>query len=242
MKRAERHHLKDNELIQLVGSARDLLEKKRKLATILTAAVGVVLVAGIGYYVWRHRVETRSQALLAEALVVEEAPIIPAAAPGSPAPPGLSFPTVQARTQAAVTKLKAAADSYPSTDAAVFARYRLAGAYMALGEVKSAIEAYQQIIDRRGTSLYGKMARLGLAQAQAQTGATDEAIATYSTLAQEKDGPIPVDGVLLQLARTYLEAGNKGEAEKTFTRLVEEFPQSPFAAEAKQQLEQIKKA
>jgi outer membrane protein assembly factor BamD (BamD/ComL family) len=61
-------------------------------------------------------------------------------------------------------------------------------------------------------------------------------------LAQRKDGPLPIDGILMQLGRAYLDAGRPNDAQQTFNRLVEEFPDSPFNAEARRQLESLKKA
>jgi len=105
-----------------------------------------------------------------------------------------------------------------------------------------AAKAYQLVIDRSGDRLYGQMARLGLAEAQARAGQYDQAINAFKELAQRKDGPLPVDGILMQLGRAYLDAGRPNEAQQTFNRLVEEFPDSPFNAEAKRQLETLKKA
>jgi TolA-binding protein len=175
-------------------------------------------------------------------MVLDDARIGPPPAPGSPNPGGVSFPTVRAKYQEALTKFKIAADEYPTTDAGIFARYRQAGTYMSLGEPKGALEAYQQVIDRAGSGFYGQMARLGLAEAQAQTGSVDAAIAAFSELAQSKDGVVPVDGVLVRLGRTYLEAGKTADAEKTFNRLIQEFPDSPFTADARRELEQMKKS
>ena len=99
----------------------------------------------------------------------------------------------------------------------------------------------RQVIDRAGNSLYGQMAKLGLAEAQAQTGQYEQAINTFKDLAQRKDGEVPVDGVLLRLGRVYVDAGKKSDAEQTFSRLVEEFPDSPFSADARRELDQLKK-
>jgi TolA-binding protein len=241
MKRAERHHLKDNELANLTANARHIVEQKPGLVTGTAVALAVVLVAGVGYWAWKGRVDGRAHTLLAEAMVLDDARVGPPPVPGSPTPSGVSFPTQRAKHQAALTKFKIAADGYPSSDAGIFARYRQAATYMALGEPKSAAEAYQQAIERGGESLYGQMARLGLAEAQAQTGAFDQAISTFTDLAQRKDGPVPVDGVLVRLGRTYLDAGKKGDAEKTFNRLVDEFPDSPFAVEARRELDMMKR-
>ena len=50
-----------------------------------------------------------------------------------------------------------------------------------------------------------------------------------------------VDGILMQLGRTYLEAGKDADAKQAFDRLTQEFPDSPFSAEAKQVMDGLKK-
>ena len=242
MKNAERHHLKDNELAQLTASATDMFQAQR--STILGAiALVVVLVVGIGGYVsYRNRVEGNAYAQLAAALSIEEARVGPPAAFGTQPTGGLSFVSVREKSQAALTKYKGIADQYPSSDAGLYARYRQAATYMTLGVPKSAIEAYQQVVSQGGDSVYARMAKLGLAEAQAQTGDYEAAITTFRDLSQQKDGPLPIDGLLLRLGRTQVEAGKATDAQQTLNRLVQEFPDSPFTADAKKELEQLKKA
>jgi outer membrane protein assembly factor BamD (BamD/ComL family) len=86
------------------------------------------------------------------------------------------------------------------------------------------------------------MARLGLAEAYARSGQFEQAITSYKELAQRKDGQLPIDGILIQLGRTQRDAGKAGDAQQTFTRLVEEFPDSAFAADAKREIDALKKA
>ena len=64
---------------------------------------------------------------------------------------------------------------------------------------------------------------------------------TALVVSQRKDGEVPIDGVLLRLGRVYVDAGKKSDAEQTFNRLVEEFPDSPFSADARRELDQLKK-
>ena len=241
MKRNERHHLKENELVQLASRTRDAIDARQR--EIGAVAIGVILVAVavLGYFLWQSRVEGRAGALLADALIVSEARVGPPPAPGTPAT-GPSFPTEREKYEATVAKFKAVADQYPSSDAGLFARYREAATQMALGNTKEAAAAYQQVIDRAGDGLYGQMARLGLAEVQAREGQFDTAINTYKGLADNKDGPLPVDGILMQLGRTYLEAGKSTEAQQTFNRVVEEFPESPFSGDARKELESLKKS
>ena len=113
---------------------------------------------------------------------------------------------------------------------------------MALGAPKSAVEAYQQVINKGGNSLYAQMARLGLAEAQAQTGEYETAINAFRDLSQRKDGQLPVDGVLMRLGRAQADAGKASDAEQTFNRSCRS---SRFAVRAPtrgKELDQLKKA
>jgi tetratricopeptide (TPR) repeat protein len=203
--------------------------------------VVVILAAAIGYSAWRGRVQGRAGALLAEAMAVQDRRVGAPEAPGSPSA-GPSFATEQEKNQAALTKLKALADQYPSTEAGLFARFREGGVQMALGNAKEAITAYQQVTDGAADNIYGQMARLGLAEAQVRLGEFDKAIETYKELAQRKDGTLPVDGILIQLGRTYLEAGKPADAQQAFNRVVEEFPESSFVSDARRELDALKKS
>jgi TolA-binding protein len=206
----------------------------------IVAAAVIVGVAAIGYFGWREHVQSKAHALLADAMATQDARVGPPPAPGTPAG-GLYFPTERERAQAALTKFKIAADAYPSTDAGIYARYQQGATAMSLGDTKGAASAYQEVIDKDGTGFYGQMARLGLAEAQARSGQFDQAINAFKDLAQRKDGPLPIDGILMQLGRTYLEAGKRADAQQTFNRLVEEYPDSPFTADARKEIETLKK-
>jgi tetratricopeptide (TPR) repeat protein len=240
MKRTERRHLKENELQLLARQARETFEERKRETTWIVAAVVVIAVLATGYLVWRQRVQTRAHALLADAVAVQSARVGPPPAPGTPST-GLSYATERERAQAALTKFKAAADAYPNTDAGVYARYQEATTWMTLDNPAQAASAYQLVIDKAGSRIYGQMARLGLAESQARAGQYDQAINTFKELSLRKDGPLPVDAILMQLGRTYLDAGKRQDAQQTFNRIVEEFPESPFTGDARRELDNLKK-
>jgi len=237
MKRAERHHLKENELQTFARDLRGRYEGRQKETVTMLTVVGIVAVVAIGFFAWRERVQTRAAAMLADAVAVKDARIGP---PGT-AEQGLRFNNERERAQAALTKFKAAADAYPSTDAGLFARFQEGSTFMGLGNPSQAAASFQQVIDKAGNSVYGQTARLGLAEAQAAQGQYDQAINAFKDLAQRKDGPLPIDGILMQLGRTYLVAGKRADAQQTFNRLVEEFPDSPFSGDARRELDTLKK-
>jgi tetratricopeptide (TPR) repeat protein len=240
MKRTERHHLKENELDRFARQARESVGMRKREATVAIAAIVIVGAAVLGYVAWRDRINSRGEAMLAEAIAISDTRVGAPTAPGTPGA-GPSFPTERARYEAALAKFKATADAYPDSDAGVFARYRQAATEMALGNAPQAAAAYQQVIDRAGDRIYGQMARLGLAEAQARSGQYDQAINAFKELAQRKDGSLPVDGILMQLGLAYRDSGKKADAQQTFNRLVSEYPESVFSMDAKKELDNLKK-
>jgi TolA-binding protein len=244
MKRTERHRLKENEVALSVARARETFDLYRKpiIGAVIAVVALIVIVAAI--VVWRQQVDEKSRTLLTEAMAIESAPVAQAAAPGQttppPAEPG-SYPNEQAKRQAALQKYLAAAGAYPSSPAGIAARYHAASILALMGRSADALKQYQEVVDRVGSgSLYGEMAKLGVADVEASTGQYDKAIAKYSELASSKDAKLPVEGVLMQMGRAYQDKGSTADAKKTFKRIVDEFPQSPYAAAARKELDAIK--
>jgi TolA-binding protein len=246
MKSTERHRLKENEFARSVSAARDMLSTRQHDIGRLAIAVAVVVALVGGYTLWRQARNAKADAALAAGLALFEAPVVPVAAPapGSPLPvqqPG-TFPTERAKLEAALPRLMEAAEAYANTDAGIAARYYAASALAALGRFGEAEQRYQEVVDKAGNRIYGRTGRLGLADAQAAQGKYDGAITIYRELSTDTNSQIPVDGVLMALGRTYLRAGRADEAARAFSRIVDEFPQSVYAADARREREEARKS
>ncbi len=245
MKATERHKLKENEFARTVAHARQVLEARGRDLGLVLVVIVIALAAVGGYTWWRQSRNDKANTLLAAALAVHEAPVVAPAepAPGSPVPveqPG-TYKTEQAKLEAALPKFVETADTYPSTEAGIAARYHAAGVLAQLGRYAEAEQRYQEVIDTGGRTIYARTARLGLADAQLAQRKYDPAIAIYRDLSTESNPQLPVDGVLMQLGRAYLRAGKKEDAARAFNRVVEEFPDSLYVADARRELEAAKK-
>ena len=216
----------------------------------LTGVVAVVVLAGAvgGFMWWRQQTQAKASALLAQAFAVAEAPVVPPPPPAGSTldgaapqpPPPNSYPTEQARAQAALPKFIAAADAYPSTLPGLAARYHAAATLVSLGKEPEAEQRYKEVIDKGGSGLTGRMARLGLAEVQVRQKKDEPAINTLKELSTSAKDELPLDGVLMQLGRTYALAGRKAEAVQTYQRLTTEFPTSAYAGDAKKELDSLK--
>ena len=248
MKRIERKHLKENELAHQLESVRNYLEPRSNSLTKIALFVLVALMVVVAITVWRQRNAARGEEALAQAMVALNAQVVPAGVEGAEGLPAAAqvgatgtFATEEAKLNAALPKLKTAADAYPDTDAGIQARYHLAGALAALGRHDEAIATFEDVTKRAGNdSLYGRMARLGKADAQARAGQLDAAIASWKAMATEEAEELPADAILMDLAKAYVQKGNTEEARKAFTEIVDKHPQSPYTAQARAELENLK--
>ena len=247
MKSTERHKLKENEFARSMAHARTVVEGRRNEITTMVIVAVVLLLAVGGYAFWRSSREARANESLASALAVYQMPVvpIPPPAPGSPPPvpqPG-TFPTEQEKLAAALPKFVEAADAHPNTSAGITARFYAASVLAAQGKPAEAEQRYKEVVDKAGKdSIYSRTAKLGMAEAQVAQAKYDSAIAIYSELSRDTSSSLPLDTVLMQLGRAYARAGKKEEAVRSFTRVVDEFPQSAYAADARREMEETKKA
>jgi tetratricopeptide (TPR) repeat protein len=249
MKTKHRRELKENEVAQLVAATREFAQRYSKQITTAIIAVAVIGGAILAFTAYRGREQERGQDLLAQAMVVLNTAVVPVTATSNPgdAPAAATigakgtFSTETQKLNAAVPKLKAAADAFPDTQAGIQARYHLAASLAALGQQKEAIAQFDQVVTRAGgDSIYGRMAQLGKADAQLASGQPDAAIATWKELAAKKDASLPEDAILMQLGRAYQAKGDVAEARKTFTDIVDNHPDSPYVADARKELDSLK--
>jgi TolA-binding protein len=247
MKSTERHRLKENDFAHTVARTREMVDQRRNEVLVIVIAVIAVAVVIGGYLAWRASRDGKAQGMLASALAVSEAQVYtpPPPAPGSPPPvqPPGTFRSERERLDAALPRLQAAADAYPDSEAGITARFHLASTLADLGRFAEAEQRYQEVFQKAGgKSIYRQTARLGVGEAQLAQGKGDAAIATFKELSTDTNSQLPVDGVLMQLGRAALAAGKSDEATRAFTRVVDEFPQSLYASEAKEKLAGLKKA
>ena len=252
MRTSERHHLKDNELAIALQQANAWATTNQRNIGMIVGAIVVVALSIGGYVLWRNSVDDKAQSLLAQAMVVESARVVPPApvtapvpatsgTPAAPAvplqPPG-TYPTERSKFEAALPKFMTAADSYPSTEAGRVARYQAGAVLVGLGRYDEAVAQYDRVI-AEGSGLLPQMARLGKAEAQLRASKFDAAIASFKELSERTDMTVPKEAMLMELARAYKLAGKNDDAKKTLNQIVEQHADSPFAAEARQELDKL---
>ena len=239
MKAKERHDLKQNEFAETTVHALGWVSAHRSNLVVIGVAAVVVLAAVGGYTWWQRTTADRAGALLGAARAVVQSPIAPApTVPGATQQAG-TFPDETARLDAALKAYEQVVAEYPGTDAALTARYAMAALLLEGGRAAEALEKFDQVAAEAGSSFYGPLARLGRGQALVAQGQFDDAIALFTELSADRTSELPLDGILIQLARASAKAGRTDDARAAFKRLVDEFPASTYANEARQELARL---
>jgi predicted negative regulator of RcsB-dependent stress response len=240
MKTSERHHLKENDFALTVANVSESVAAHRKNVLLGIVVLLVAAALGGGYWFWQRQQNEKASALLAAARVVASAQVAALPTLNSPAVGAGTFATEKARDEAAVKKFQEAAAAYPNTQSGIVARYQAASLLAELGKVSEAEQTYTEVVRLDGNGLHGRMARLGVAALQLRAGKVDPAIQTLQELSQRTDTDLPIDGVLMQLGDAYRRAGRTPEAIRAYTRVVDEFPESAYAADARTEIDELK--
>ena len=238
MRREERHHLKENPLATGLAEFQVvLLRHGRKLAVAVVLVLAGALGAG-GYFLWQQQRIDRAGAQLAEALLVLDGDVA-APDPGTEDAAAGQVESEEARLEAALERLLAVADAYPSLRPGITARYEAAVALVGLGRPEEAAEHYRQVIAAAAGQLHGAMARLGLAETHVLSGDYDGAVELLQRETEAEESDVPVDAVLMRLGRAHELAGQDADALAAFTRVVEEFPFSVYSSEARRKADAL---
>ena len=238
MKRAERHHLKEDPLAVRLRVMLDSTRGGRWTPVVAAAVVGLLVGAAVlGWQQWRT---LQAGELLASAMAIVDAQVVPAdAAQPAAGTPAAGFPSEAAKLETAVPRLLDVAEAYPSLAQGIAARYQAAVALGALGRTTEAGEQYQRLIELAGEDIYGRMARLGRAETHLQAGEHADAIALLEAESRTANADFPVDAVLMRLGQSYQLADRPAEATLAFQRLVDEFPASGYRLDAERELDRL---
>jgi tetratricopeptide (TPR) repeat protein len=227
-------HIKEDEIVSgfqkllvWAGAHRDEVR--------LTVGIVVVLgvaAAGFGWYSTQKRQE--ASLAFSEAFEVMAAPVTAELATGADKPTGLSFATAEEKYKKAAAAFEGIAARYPSLPVGQRARYFGALARLELGDTATGETVLKDMAARREAgALEPALARLALAELYRRSGQLDKAIEAYRQFAGDTTVPLPRDYALMGLGTTQEEAKKPGEARASYERLLQEFPASVYAAEAR---------
>jgi hypothetical protein len=246
MKSNERHQLKENDFARTVAHARQTLDTRKRDLTVALVVLAVLVVGVGGFLLWRASRASAANEQLAAAMAVYEAPVVPLAAPapGSPAPlpQAGTYSTEQEKLQARCRdsgKRRIGSGHDAGARGALSSRSdpRRARAVRGGGAALPGSYRPRRQHDLRAHGQAGAGGRAGCTGQVRQRDQHLHGIEPRSQLADPRGQRADAAGARLQPRRT-----GKEEAARAFDRIVQEFPQSVYVADARRELETARKS
>lgn len=208
MARITRKELKSDKFAQEVGLTVDFFEEHQKDVVRYGAIAVAAVLLIVGYTVYsRHQRVAREEALT-QAIAIQESPVAQAGDPHS-------FPTQDAKDQAALKAFGDLAGKYSGSDEGNIAVYYLGAIRADEGKLAEAEKLFLQVADHASAN-YASLAKLSLADIYYADGRADQGEKTLRELIKHPTVFVSQDDATITLAR-HLAAKNPAEARKLLT-------------------------
>jgi tetratricopeptide (TPR) repeat protein len=235
VKRAERHHLKQDELVTGIGQATHWFEAHRQnVVNAILVALGAGLLLG-GIYIYRTNKAEEARSLLAEGLKQFHGEV---GTEGEPTPGVPRFATPEEKYRTALASLEKVANDFGSYDAGRQARYYAGLCQAELDDFEGAERTLSQLRTGDRDLLY-YVASKALASVATDRGNHAEAVSIYRPLVEDAQNPLPKDYLLYELAKAEERAGNLDQARQLYDRVLSEHPDSQLRGDALARKEQL---
>lgn len=236
MNKQLKQQIKQDELVTGVEHAAGFLRAHQQEAKVTIAAIVVAGLAIGGFTYYRQSREADASRAFAAALETFHAPVAGETPEGAGA---ARFATAAEKWKAAVGEMDGVERRYGSLEAGKRARYYAALCRLELGEIATAEKVLQELAQGDKAAIDPALARLALADAYRRSGKLDQAISTYNQMIDDTALALPRDHVLMTLSHTLEDAKRLPEAGASYRRLANEFPESPYASEARQRADYL---
>jgi tetratricopeptide (TPR) repeat protein len=228
MAKLSRRDLKRNELAETMNRGVDYVSVHRKGVTEIIAIGAGVVVLAAGFVLFRSFRENEAGRELSAGLAALDAPL--AGTPAAATAPR-TFPTAAERDKEALDHLRKAAASKGTVAG------RAAGVILAARDPKAPESADRLArAARAGRAEISAAAELDQARLLAASGKTTEAIDRLKRAIESPEAAAPKDAMMFALAQVYEQAGAAADARATYQRLISDYPNSPYRADARQKI------
>jgi hypothetical protein len=240
MKRELKRQIKQDELVSGYEHAAHWMAGRKDEVRVTALVLAALVLGFFGLRAYQGHRKSEAERALTEAMALYQAPLTSDIPEGTPPPPGPVHASLQEKYQKAAAAFQGVASRHGSTAAGRRARYFEALCRIELGDYAEGEKALTEIAGRRDDdALEPALARLALAEAHRRQAKLDQALDEYKRMVDSPAGEVPRDHSLMRLAGAYEEARRLPEAGAAYRRLLEEFPTSVYASEARRRADYL---
>lgn len=140
---------------------------------------------------------------------------------------------------AAEAQLLEVIDRFGRTDQADMARLYLARIHFDRGDTEAARDLLVGLAERHRDDAIGRLATLDLVHLRIAAGQATEVALELEAMVVGSNPRLPRDVALYELGKLYVAEQKPDQAREYFQKLVDEFPESPYQGQARQQLQEL---
>ena len=130
-------------------------------------------------------------------------------------------------------------EEYGRSGQADVARLYQARIQLGRGETDTARATLVQLVNRHKDDAIGRLAALDLVRLRAASGQGAEVAAELEKMVVGRNTQLPRDVALFELGEVFIAEQKPDQAREYFQKLVDEFPESPYVAQARQRLGEL---
>jgi hypothetical protein len=238
LKKELREQIKQDEFAGGLEQAMAWIGAHRDEVRIGAGVIAVLLAAGGAFAYFQGQRAREADRALRDALTTFEAPVASELAAGADRPSGQVFATAEDKYKTAAAAFEGVERRYGSSATGLRAKYFAALSRLELGQIAEAEKGLQEI-QARGAGLEPELARVALAGLYRRSGQVDKAVEAYRGLATNPSANVPPDFALLSAAQALEDAKRWAEARTAYRQLVEQFPASVYATDARARAEYL---
>jgi len=226
-----RKELKTDELRDTLAHGAEAVLSHQQLTLYVVLAVVIVALGFFGWRAYSERQTAKAAAGYSDAMKVFQARI---RAAGEPSEPGeVTYVDEKNKFTDAAKKFGDVAMKYPRTRPGQLSAYYAALSLEKVSKNDDARKWLKGLAD--SDSDFASMAKFELAQLAERNGQGDEAVSLYQQLIAKPGVLVPKPVVMLALAEHYSQK-NPAEAVKLYGQIKSEYPDTPIASQADQEL------
>lgn len=241
MKRELKRQIRQDELRTGLQTAVLWAREHSREVQVTIGTLLVLLAATLVVKNFRDRQDAAAESAFSKAIETYHAPVAAELPPGAERPAG-AYATREEKLRKALAEFEAVEKSAPR-EVRARARYYGALSRLELGDVAAAEKSLSDLAGGRNEGdLIPSLARLALADLHRRNGQPQKAIDAYRQMLDDSSFLLPRDHVLLTLGAAQEDANRLKDARTSYERLVQEYPGSVYAGEARQRAEYLQSA